>query len=179
MERETSYIKWGLALAAGVGLIALGWKFFWVLVTLHVLLCIVLILVVLLQSGKAADLAGAFGGAGSQTAFGPRGAATFLSKATTWCFIMFILSTLSITMLESQGLGSALGSGSKSVLERTQKPPEEKPAAPSTTPPGESTPAAPASTPQQTPPQSSAPAPAQPAPAPARQNPPAKPPAKQ
>ncbi|HUJ83875.1 MAG TPA: preprotein translocase subunit SecG, partial [Candidatus Acidoferrales bacterium] len=49
----------------------------------HVLVCFFLIVVVLLQSGKAADLAGAFGGMGSQTAFGPRGSATLLSKATT------------------------------------------------------------------------------------------------
>ena len=50
---------------------------------IHVVVCLFLIVVVLLQSGKAADLAGAFGGAGSQTAFGPRGAANILSKATT------------------------------------------------------------------------------------------------
>jgi preprotein translocase subunit SecG len=51
--------------------------------TIHVVVCVFLIIVVLLQSGKAADLAGAFGGMGSQTAFGPRGSATLLSKATT------------------------------------------------------------------------------------------------
>jgi preprotein translocase subunit SecG len=166
MEQESSYIKWGLALVGGIGLVALGWKFFWALVTLHVLLCIVLILVVLLQSGKAADLAGAFGGSGSQTAFGPRGAATFLSKATTWCFVMFLLSTLSLTMLESQGLGTAKGSGS--VLEKTQpKPaPEQAPTpfgAPQT--PVQGTPTTPAPTQQQPPPAQ-------------QQNPPAKPPAK-
>ena len=53
------------------------------LVILHIIVCFVLILVVLLQTGKGADLAGAFGGGGSQTALGSRGAATFLSKATT------------------------------------------------------------------------------------------------
>ena len=53
------------------------------LTTIHVLVCLFLIGVVLLQSGKAADLAGAFGGMGSQTAFGPRGTATMLSKWTT------------------------------------------------------------------------------------------------
>ena len=61
--------------------------------TLHVLVCFVLIIVIMLQSGNAADLAGAFGGAGSQTAFGPRGAATFLSKATTWCAIVFMMTS--------------------------------------------------------------------------------------
>ena len=54
-----------------------------VLVGIHILVCVFLVIVVLLQSGKAADLAGAFGGMGSQTAFGPRGSATLLSKATT------------------------------------------------------------------------------------------------
>src|SRR5260370_31521862 len=53
------------------------------LLIVHVIVCLFLIVVVLLQSGKAADLAGAFGGMGSQTAFGPRGSATLLSKATT------------------------------------------------------------------------------------------------
>ena len=55
----------------------------YLLTALHVVVCLFLIIVVLLQSGKAADLAGAFGGMGSQTAFGPRGSATLLSKATT------------------------------------------------------------------------------------------------
>lgn len=161
MDQETNWIKWGLALAIGVALIALGWKFFWLLVTLHVILCFVLCIVVLLQSGKAADLAGAFGGAGSQTAFGPRSAATFLTRATTWCFVMFILSTLSLTLLESRGLGRA--AGPESILERTQKPAEKAPApfgAPQT--PVQGTPTPPPAGNQ----------PAQPAPAPAQ--PPAK-----
>ena len=68
------------------------------LVTLHVLVCFVLIVVIMLQSGKAADLAGAFGGAGSQTAFGPRGAATFLSRATTWCAIVFMMTSLTLSV---------------------------------------------------------------------------------
>ncbi len=171
MEQDSSYVKWGLALAAGIGLIALGWKFFWLLVTLHVLLCIILILVVLLQSGKAADLAGAFGGAGSQTAFGPRGAATFLSKATTWCFIMFLLSTISVTILESKGVGGSSGSGS--VLEKTTKPAPAQTPAPFGAPqaPVTGTPSAPA--PAQSQPQTPQ------TPPPASQNPPAKPPAKQ
>jgi len=65
--------------------------------------CLVLIIVVLLQSGKAADLAGAFGGAGSQTAFGPRGAANVLSKATTWCAIMFHALRHGVGASERQG----------------------------------------------------------------------------
>ena len=70
------WMKWVVALLVGVGIIVLGFRFAgWLLSGFFVLNCLVLIIVVLLQSGKAADLAGAFGGAGSQTAFGPRGAA--------------------------------------------------------------------------------------------------------
>src|SRR5216683_1545583 len=75
------WMKWIVALLIGAAIIVAGWRlsdsrwFFWVLPTFFVVNCLVLIVVVLLQSGKAADLAGAFGGAGSQTAFGPRGAA--------------------------------------------------------------------------------------------------------
>lgn len=60
----------------------------------HIAVCLVLILVVLLQTGKRADLAGAFGGGGSQTAFGARGAATFLSKATAWSAGIFMVTSL-------------------------------------------------------------------------------------
>ena len=71
----------------------------------------------MLQSGNAADLAGAFGGAGSQTAFGPRGAATFLSRATTWCAIVFMM-----TSLRSPSSGPRATTGSTgSILEQTQK----------------------------------------------------------
>ncbi|MCC7157441.1 MAG: preprotein translocase subunit SecG [Bryobacterales bacterium] len=86
------------------------------LTTLHVLVCIFLIIVVLLQSGKAADLAGAFGGMGSQTAFGPRGAATVLSKATTIAAVVFMLTSLTLSIMHTrQGGGS-------SVLERSGQP---------------------------------------------------------
>jgi preprotein translocase subunit SecG len=73
-----------------------------VLVIIHVIICIVLILAVLLQSGKAADLAGAFGGVGSQTAFGPRGAQTLLSKVTTVCAILFMVTSLSLWLLSGR-----------------------------------------------------------------------------
>ena len=66
------------------------------LVILHVIICLVLILAVLLQSGKAADLAGTFGGVGSQTAFGPRGAQTILGKVTTICAILFMVTSLGL-----------------------------------------------------------------------------------
>jgi len=72
------------------------------LVTVHVIICIVLILAVLLQSGKAADLAGAFGGAGSQTAFGPRGAQTLLGKITTVCAILFMVTSLGLWLISGK-----------------------------------------------------------------------------
>ena len=70
-------VKWAISFLAGAALLWLGWRFYIVLVTMHVVVCLILMCVILLQSGEAADLAGAFGGSGSQTAFGPRGAATF------------------------------------------------------------------------------------------------------
>jgi preprotein translocase subunit SecG len=76
----------------------------------HVVVCIFLIIVVLLQSGKAADLAGAFGGMGSQTAFGPRGSATLLSKATTISAVLFMVTSFSLSILASRnsGLGTTV-----------------------------------------------------------------------
>jgi preprotein translocase subunit SecG len=130
-----SVMKWALALLIGFAVIVLGFRFAgWLLTTFFVLNCLVLIIVVLLQSGKAADLAGAFGGAGSQTAFGPRGAANVLSKATTWCAIMFMVCAFAMVLRTDK----AVGQGS-SILERVSQPapkpaPATTPAAPATTP---------------------------------------------
>ena len=78
-----------------------------ILITIvHIIVCLILVVVVLLQSGKAADLAGAFGGMGSQTVFGPRGSATVLSKATTISAILFMLTSLTLSILATRG-GSA------------------------------------------------------------------------
>ena len=79
----------------------------------HVLVCVFLIVVVLLQSGKAADLTGAFGGMGSQTAFGPRGSATLLSKATTVSAVLFMITSLSLSIMATRnaGLGSTVLEG--------------------------------------------------------------------
>jgi len=74
----------------------------------HIIVCLILILVVLLQSGKGADLAGAFGGGGSQTAFGARGTATFLTKLTTGAAIVFMITSLSLSLINSKGKGSSL-----------------------------------------------------------------------
>src|SRR5713101_9923571 len=92
---------------------------------LHYLVCLFLIVVVLLQSGKAADLAGAFGGMGSQTAFGPRGSATVLSKATTIAAAGFMVTSLGLTILTMRGASS-----SGSVLERQKEPVKTAPATP-------------------------------------------------
>jgi preprotein translocase subunit SecG len=70
----------------------------------HIMVCLFLIIVVLLQSGKAADLAGAFGGM-SQTAFGPRGSATLLSKATTISAVLFMVTSLSLSILSTKNAG--------------------------------------------------------------------------
>jgi preprotein translocase subunit SecG len=87
-------VKWAISFVIGGLILALGWRVPIFLHIFYVIVCFVLSIVVLLQSGSAADLAGAFGGAGSQTAFGPRGAATFLSKATAWCAVMFMITSL-------------------------------------------------------------------------------------
>lgn len=72
------------------------------LLILHVIVCLVLILAVLLQSGKAADLAGAFGGTGSQTAFGPRGTQNILGKITTICAVLFMITSLGLWILSGK-----------------------------------------------------------------------------
>ena len=81
----------------------------------HYVVCIFLIIVVLLQSGKAADLAGAFGGMGSQTAFGPRGSATLLSQVTTASAIVFMITSLSLSILATRGAAAA-----NTVLDKSQ-----------------------------------------------------------
>ncbi|HXP72051.1 MAG TPA: preprotein translocase subunit SecG [Candidatus Dormibacteraeota bacterium] len=159
------WAKWGLALLIAVALITIGWRYSFVLVTLHVMVCFVLVIVIMLQSGNAADLAGAFGGAGSQTAFGPRGAASFLSRATTWCAIVFMMTSLTLSVKRAPA--DAI-STTGSVLEQTQKPaPAQKPGTPATPPANApvQVPIQPAPAPGQAPGQAPSQAPA-PAPAP-------------
>jgi preprotein translocase subunit SecG len=90
-----------------------------ILTVIHVLVCLFMVVVVLLQSGKAADLAGAFGGMGSQTTFGPRGTATALSKATAVAAVLFMVTSLSLAILATRGRG---GSAS-SILDSTHPKP--------------------------------------------------------
>jgi preprotein translocase subunit SecG len=132
-----SELKWAISFAIGGLILWAGWKLTALLLTVHIIVCFVLAIVVLLQSGTAADLAGAFGGAGSQTAFGPRGAATFLSRATTWCAVMFMLTSLLLGVRGDINLGGGTG---RSILEKYSKPASSapapaKPATPPVTPP--------------------------------------------
>jgi len=143
-----AWMKWTIAILVALGLVWLGWRFTALLVTLHILVCFVLILVIMLQSGSAADLAGAFGGAGSQTAFGPRGATTFLSRATTWCAIVFMLTSLTLSI--KRGPSQSVGTGS--ILEQTTNPapakaPAPAPAKPTTSAPTQTAPAPSSQTP--------------------------------
>lgn len=71
------------------------------LVIVHVIVCLFLIGVILMQQSKGADLAGAFGGQGSQTAFGPRGAANLLTKLTAWAAVIFMLTSIGLTVVMS------------------------------------------------------------------------------
>jgi len=144
MEGMAGWMKWALALLVGFGIIALGFRYAgWLLTAFFVLNCLVLIIVVLLQSGKAADLAGAFGGAGSQTAFGPRGAANILSKATTWCAVMFMVCAMALVLRTDKAVENG-----GSILEKVSKPaPSKTPAkavVPAPTPQSAPQPAAPA-----------------------------------
>ena len=88
------------------------------LTIVHVIVCLFLIIVVLLQSGQSGDIAAAFGGMGSQTAFGPRGAATVLTKATTWCAIIFMLTSITLSVLATRKGGGGPGS----VLQNVKSP---------------------------------------------------------
>jgi preprotein translocase subunit SecG len=92
-----------------------------VLITIvHVIVCFFIIIVVLLQSGKAGDVAAAFGGMGSQTAFGPRGAANLLERATTWAAIVFMVTSITLSIYSSRGTSSS------SVLHGYKSAPAQK-----------------------------------------------------
>jgi preprotein translocase subunit SecG len=125
------------------------------LTIVHVIVCLFLILVVLLQQGKSADWSGTFGGGSSQTAFGQRGQATLLSKATTAAAIIFMVTSLALTIVSGRA-------GSRSVVP-ANVPTTTPPATPPANKPAEATPAAPATAPAETPAAPAAPSPAPPA----------------
>ena len=149
-----SWMKWTISLLIGFAIIVVGFRWApWLLTTFFVLNCLVLIIVVLLQSGKAADLAGAFGGAGSQTAFGPRGAASVLSQATTWCAVMFMVCALALVVRVDRSVeqgGSILQQFSKPApapakpVPVTPAPATQQPATPQSSAPQQPAPATPA-----------------------------------
>jgi preprotein translocase subunit SecG len=114
----------------------------YLLTTIHVLVCVFLILVVLLQQGKGADLS-VFGGGNTQTAFGSRGATTLLHKLTVASFVIFILTTILIPQVS--GGGSVMkGAGAVAAAKELAKPAPLVPAKPATTVPGKPVPTTPA-----------------------------------
>jgi preprotein translocase subunit SecG len=112
---------------------------YYLIIGVHVLACLFLIGVVLLQQGKSQDLASAFGGGGTQTAFGPRGSANVLSRATTVLAGVFMVTSLSLSMIRPRA----------STILDTVKTPVASPSparsgAPATTPAAQGTAPAPA-----------------------------------
>jgi preprotein translocase subunit SecG len=104
-----------------------------VLITIvHIIVCFFIIVVVLLQSGSAGDISAAFGGMGSQTAFGPRGAASALGKATTWSAVIFMVTSivLSIFVARRTGPTSVLSKVKTSQTKSQPVTPAQQPTAP-------------------------------------------------
>jgi len=142
---------------------------FYVISAIYVLVCLFLLLVVLLQQGKGGDMASAFGGSGSQAAFGARAGATILTKATTIAAVLFMLGALALAILGRRGPGSVV-SGTSAPAPAQTPAAQTTPAAPASdatpeSPAAQTTPAAPPTpvTPA-APPPADAPAPATPAP---------------
>lgn len=106
---------------------------FVLLTILHLFVCVFLILVVLLQTGKGADIAAAFGGT-SQTAFGARGATTLLSKLTTGSAIVFMLTSFTLAMMANRGARSVVtdeaAETQQAPVPAQQSPPPQAPASP-------------------------------------------------
>jgi preprotein translocase subunit SecG len=98
----------------------------YLITAIHVIVCFFIIIVVLLQSGTSGDLSAAFGGQGSQTAFGPRGAASALSKATTWSAVLFMVTSIALSVYQSNR------GGPKSVLQGVKSQPAKTQPAPVT-----------------------------------------------
>lgn len=114
-----------------------------VVTIIHVLACLILIVVVLLQAGKGANMGAAFGGS-SQTVFGSSGAGTFLGKMTATIAIIFMLTSLMLTYSAARK-GSSLMEGVKAPVSRqaTENAPAQKATAPAATPDTAKQPAAP------------------------------------
>jgi len=103
---------------------------FYFVTVVHIIVCAFLIIVVLLQSGQSGDIAAAFGGMGSQTAFGTRTAATMLTKATTWAAIIFMLTSITLSVFATRHARSNGSVFSGTTAAPTKPAPAPKPAIP-------------------------------------------------
>ena len=145
---------------------------YYLLTALYVFVCLLLLLVILLQQGKGGDMASAFGGGSSQTAFGARGGATLLAKVTAVCSVIFMLGALALAIIGQRGPSSVVGGTA------APRPPAgaPAPAAPAAT--GGSGPSASTGAPAAQPPATPAPVESAPASTPASPATPAQPPTK-
>ena len=119
------------------------------IITLHVIVCLALIMIVLLQTGKGADMGAAFGGGGSQTLFGSTGASTFLSKATTFAAVIFMLTCFTLAYISANRQSTSIMEEVKPKVEQTapmQTAPEQPAVLESSAPAQNETPAASAQT---------------------------------
>jgi preprotein translocase subunit SecG len=98
-----------------------------ILIIIHVVVCIALIMIVLLQTGKGADMGAAFGGGSSQTLFGSTGASTFLTKATTAAAIVFMLTSLGLAYMSGHKTGDSIVIDTKTPIEQHAEPEKNLP----------------------------------------------------
>jgi|GEM_PF-389174 len=96
------------------------------IIIVHLIVCFALILIVLLQTGKGANMGAMFGGAGNQTLFGNTGASTFLSKATTIAAVVFMMTSLSLAYVSRSGSDSVI-SDYRPAAEEQQAPAADQP----------------------------------------------------
>ena len=120
----------------------------YVLVPVYVIVCVFLILVVLLQQGKGADVSAAFGASSSQTTFGARGATTLLEKITTWSFVAFSILAVVISLIQARPRSSVLAKAKASVPVKAAVPAPASAGVPA--PPAGTAPAFPAPAPPAT-----------------------------
>jgi preprotein translocase subunit SecG len=107
---------------------------YYLVATLYVLICMVLMLVILLQQGKGGDIANAFGGGSSQAAFGARSGATVLSRATTVCAVLFVVGALMLGIVRQRGPGSVVGGRAPARAPAPTAPAVPAPATPAPAP---------------------------------------------
>jgi preprotein translocase subunit SecG len=95
----------------------------YLVLVIHIIVSFFIVGIILLQQGSSADLAGAFGGQGSQTAFGPRGATTLLTKLTAWSAVLFMITSITLTVMLSRSSGdhSVLSGAAHPVTQTTPK----------------------------------------------------------